>query len=51
VRPGEELAGCSDAGPGADENTALFSIDVIQIPLAKPEEARIVSRPRNFAET
>jgi uncharacterized protein (DUF305 family) len=50
VRSGEELAGCSDAGPGADENTALFSIDVIQIPLAKPEEARIVSRPRIFAD-
>ncbi len=50
VRSGEELAGCSDAGPGADENTALFSIDVIQIPLAKPEEARIVNRPRIFAD-
>ena len=50
VRPGEELAGCSDARPGEDENTALFSIDVIQIPLAKPEEARIVSRPRIFAD-
>ena len=46
VRSGEELAGCS----GADENTALFSIDVIQIPLAKPEEARIVGRPRIFAD-
>ena len=50
VRPGEELAGCSDARPGADENTALFSIDVIQIPVAKPDEARIVSRPRIFAD-
>ncbi len=50
VRNGEELAGCSDGRPGEDENTALFSIDVIQIPLAKPEEARIVSRPRIFAD-
>ena len=50
VRSGEELAGCSDAGPGADENTALFSIDVIQIPVARPAEARIVSRPRIFAD-
>ena len=50
VRSGEELAGCSDAGPGEDESTALFSIDVIQIPLAKPGDARIVSRPRIFAD-
>jgi uncharacterized protein (DUF305 family) len=50
VRSGEELAGCSDARPGEDENTALFSIDVIQIPVAAPEQARIVSRPRIFAD-
>ena len=50
VRSGEELAECLDAGPGEDAGTALFSIDVIQIPLAKPEEARIVSRPRIFAD-
>ena len=50
VRSGEELAECSDAAPGEDENTALFSIDVIQIPLAKPENARIVGRPRIFAD-
>ena len=50
VRPGDELAGCSDATPGEDSNTALFSIDVIRIPLAKPEEARLVSRPRIFAD-
>ena len=47
---GEELAECSDAGPGEDANTALFSIDVIQIPIARPEEARIVNRPRIFAD-
>lgn len=50
VRPGEELADCSDATPGEDLNTALFSIDVIRIPLAKPEEARLVGRPRVFAD-
>ena len=31
-------------------NTALFSIDVIQVPLAAPEKARIVNRPRIFAD-
>ena len=50
VRSGEELAECSDADPGEDANTALFSIDVIQIPIARPEEARIVNRPRIFAD-
>jgi len=50
VRPGEELAGCSSAVPTEDPNTSLFSIDVIQVPLAAPEKARIVNRPRIFAD-
>lgn len=50
VRSGEELEGCSNADPKDDPNTALFSIDVIKVPLARPEEARIVSRPRIFAD-
>ncbi|MGH9334901.1 MAG: LVIVD repeat-containing protein, partial [Vicinamibacteria bacterium] len=50
VRPTEELADCSSANAAADPNTALFSIDVIQVPLARPEEARVVSRPRIFAD-
>jgi hypothetical protein len=48
VRPGEELEGCTDADQ--DPETALFSIDVIQVPMERPEEARIVSRPRIFAD-
>jgi hypothetical protein len=51
VRSGEELSGCSDKDPKDDANTALFSIDVIQIPIAAPEKAKIVSRPRIFADT
>jgi hypothetical protein len=50
VRPGEELAGCSNAVPTEDPNTSLFSIDVIQVPLADPSKARIVNRPRIFAD-
>jgi hypothetical protein len=50
VRSGEELAGCSGSDPKDDPNTALFSIDVIQVPLASPEKARIVNRPRIFAD-
>jgi hypothetical protein len=50
VRSGEELAGCSDKDPNEDPNTALFSIDVIKVPLAAPEKAAIVNRPRIFAD-
>jgi hypothetical protein len=50
VRSGDELAGCSRLDPKEDPNTALFSIDVIQIPIAAPEKARIVSRPRVFTD-
>ena len=51
VRPAEELGGCSDESPGEDPNTALFRIDVIQIPVARPQEARIVNRPYIFADS
>ena len=50
MRSGEELAGCSGKDPKDDPNTALFSIDVIQVPLAAPEKAKIVNRPRIFAD-
>jgi hypothetical protein len=48
VRPGEELAGCS--GKQDDPNTSLFSIDVIEVPLAAPQNARIVNQPRIFMD-
>lgn len=48
VREEEELAGCIGDDTG-DTRTALFSIDVIEIPLANPAKARIVSSPRVFA--
>ena len=50
VRSAQELEGCSALNPEEDSNTALFSIDVIQVPLSAPEKARIVSRPRIFAD-
>jgi hypothetical protein len=50
VRSAEELAGCSRLKPEEDPETALFSIDIIQVPLAAPETARIVNRPRIFAD-
>jgi hypothetical protein len=51
VRSAEELAGCSGLKPDEDPNTALFSIDVIQVPIAAPQDAKIVNRPRIFADT
>lgn len=50
VRQSEELAGCSDEAPSKDPNTSLFRIDVIKVPLAHPEEAKIVSSPRVFLD-
>ncbi len=50
VRSAEELAGCSGLNPGDDPDTALFSIDVIKVPIAHPEQAAIVNRPRVFAD-
>jgi hypothetical protein len=50
VRSPEELADCSALEPNEDPNTALFSIDVIRVPLAAPEQSRIVNRPRIFAD-
>ncbi|KPM12803.1 DUF305 domain-containing protein [Citromicrobium sp. WPS32] len=47
VRDDAELAGCFDT---AGDETALFSIDVIEIPLADPAKSRIVDSPRVFAK-
>ena len=50
VRRPEELAGCSGEKPDKDPNTALFRIDVIKVPLAAPQEAKVVSNPRLFMD-
>jgi len=51
VRPAEELAGCSGAAADEDpDETSLFRIEVIQVPLAMPAAARVVSAPRVFAD-
>ena len=49
IRDEKELAGCIGGTPG-DTRTALFSIDVIEIPVADPSKARIVKSPRVFAD-
>ena len=50
VRDDEELAGCSNDSPFEDENSALFRIEVIEIPAENPAAARIVNRPFIFAD-
>ncbi|MFZ0736600.1 MAG: hypothetical protein WBL70_03080 [Candidatus Acidiferrales bacterium] len=50
VRQPEELAGCSGAAPDKDPNTALFRIEVIKVPLAAPQDAKVVSSPRLFID-
>jgi hypothetical protein len=50
VRPGAELTGCSGLPSEEDPNTSLFRIEVVEVPLAAPQRARIVSTPRIFAD-
>ena len=50
VRSGEELQDCSAGDPKDNPNTAMFSIDVIEVPLGAPEKARVVNRPRIFMD-
>ncbi|HEV3041543.1 MAG TPA: hypothetical protein VHA33_27515 [Candidatus Angelobacter sp.] len=50
VRQPEELPGCSGEKPDKDPNTALFRIEVIKVPVAAPQEAKVVSTPRVFID-
>ncbi len=49
IREEEELTGCFDESPG-DDRTALFRIDVIEIPVDDPSKSRIVNSPTVFAD-
>ncbi|HEY7028222.1 MAG TPA: hypothetical protein VH438_11475 [Gemmatimonadales bacterium] len=48
VRSPNELAGCISAPPDSNPNSSLFRIEVIKIPLANPQDAKVVSAPRIF---
>ncbi len=50
VRQPEELPGCSGEKPDKDPNTALFRIEVIKVPVAAPQDAKVVSSPRVFID-
>ena len=49
VRDEEEMESCIGNVPG-DNRTALFRIDVIEIPISDPSLSRIVSSPTVFAD-
>ncbi len=49
VREEDEMDGCIGEMPG-DDRTALFRIDVIEIPVADPSKSRIVHSPAVFAD-
>jgi hypothetical protein len=50
VRSRSELAGCTAGTPQENPETALFRIEIIEVPLAAPQRARIVNMPRIFAD-
>ena len=50
VRQPEELAGCTDDKTGKDPNSAQFRIEVIKVPVAAPQDAKVVSSPRVFID-
>ena len=49
VREEEELEQCIEDIPG-DDRTALFRIDVIEIPVNNPSQSRIIDSPAVFAD-
>jgi hypothetical protein len=51
VRSARELQGCSGRPPQEDPNTSYFRIEVIRVPVARPQEARVVNMPRIFADS
>tara|TARA_E500000178_G_scaffold110832_1_gene110601 strand:- start:6400 stop:8913 length:2514 start_codon:yes stop_codon:yes gene_type:complete len=49
IRDREEMESCFDDTPG-DSRTALFRIDVIEIPVDNPAASRIIDSPAVFAD-
>ena len=48
ARPDTELAGCRNGGDPADETNSLYRLDVIRVPLARPQDAAVVTGARLF---
>ena len=45
VRPESELAGCVNLAPDVDPRGELFRIEVIQVPLSHPKDAKVITKP------
>lgn len=48
IRSPSELSGCNDKLPEEDPNSSRFRIDVVRVPLAHPEQAKLINSPRLF---
>ncbi len=48
ARDATELAGCKAGSDPADETNSLFRLDVIKIPVARPQDAAVVTGARIF---
>ncbi|MBA3854426.1 MAG: hypothetical protein C0503_08430 [Gemmatimonas sp.] len=48
ARPATELAGCRNGSDPADESNSLYRLDVIKVPLARPQDAEVVTGARIF---
>ena len=48
ARPDSELAGCRNGADPADESNSLFRLDIIKVPLARPQDAAVVTGARIF---
>ncbi len=48
ARPETELAGCNNGTDPADESNSLYRLDVIRVPLARPQDAAVVTGARIF---
>jgi len=48
ARPATELAGCRNGSSPADEANSLFRLDIIKVPLNRPQDAEVISGARIF---
>ena len=48
ARPATELAGCRNAADPADTTNSLYRLDVIKVPVARPQDAAVVTGARIF---
>jgi len=50
VRDARELSGCDDLRSDANPSSQLFRIEVIKVPLAHPEQAKVITQPHIFQD-